>query len=38
MIGKYVKLELQKVIENKYAELNAVVDTAIEKGEKINEA
>ena len=38
MIEKYVKLELQKSIEHKCAELNAVVDVAIEKGEKINEA
>lgn len=38
MREKYDKSELQKVIRRKHAELNAVVDAAIEKGEKINEA
>ncbi len=38
MNEKYNKSELQKAIESKYAELNAVVDAAIEKGEKINKA
>lgn len=37
MIEKYDKSELQKAIRHKHADLNAVVDTAIEKGEKINE-
>ena len=32
------KSELQKAIRHKHAELNAVVDAAIEKCEKINEA
>ncbi len=38
MSEKYDKSELQKAIRHKHAELNAVVDAAIEKGEKINEA
>jgi Spo0E like sporulation regulatory protein. len=38
MSEKYNKSELKKAIKNKHAELNAVVDAAIEKGEKINEA
>lgn len=38
MSEKYDKSELQKAIGHKHAELNAIVDAAIEKGEKINEA
>lgn len=38
MDKKYDKSELQKAIKHKHAELNALVDAAIEKGEKINEA
>lgn len=38
MREKYDKSELQKAIRYKHSELNAVVDAAIEKGEKINEA
>lgn len=38
MNEKYDKSELKKAIKLKCAELNAVVDTAIEKGEKINKA
>jgi hypothetical protein len=38
MDNKYDKSELQKAIKLKHAELNTVVGTAIEKGEKINEA
>ena len=38
MDNKYDKSELQKAIKLKHAELNALVGTAVEKGEKINEA
>ncbi len=38
MSKKHDKSELQKAIRHKHAELNAIVDAAIEKGEKINEA
>lgn len=38
MEEKYDKTELQKAIRHKHVELNALVDAAIEKGEKINEA
>jgi hypothetical protein len=37
MNEKYDKSELQRAIEHKHTELNAAVDAAIEKGEKINE-
>ncbi|OPZ85471.1 MAG: hypothetical protein BWY74_03905 [Firmicutes bacterium ADurb.Bin419] len=37
MNKKYDKLELQKAIELKCAELNAIVNAAIEKSVKINE-
>lgn len=38
MDNKYDKSELQKAIKLIHAELNSVVDAAIERGEKINEA
>ncbi len=38
MNEKYDKSELQKSIKLMHEELNAVVDTAIKKGEKINKA